>query len=281
MTLESHNRRQIEQLNQRGGRTLSIVDLIQAGTISLEMAAYAMRAMHEGASLLTAARPGGAGKTTVVAALLGFLPPEVPIITVDSPRVIREGLPCQKGDSPIFVERKLGQSPTHSTADPNAELACYLVHEIGAGDWYGYLWGRDVAEFFSLIDGRRRIASCLHADTLEELTGILRGPPLLVAPAAIGRVGLILFIHVLRARGGIQRRVATFWEADGPNPHRLVFQWDAATDSFPRVGEIREPEQFRGNLEFLRGLLDEGVADAAAVRRRVVDFYQARTRGPG
>jgi hypothetical protein len=34
--LERHNHRQIEQLNQRGGRMLSIVDLIQAGTISVE-----------------------------------------------------------------------------------------------------------------------------------------------------------------------------------------------------------------------------------------------------
>ena len=73
-------------------RTLSIVDLIQAGTLNVEMAAYAMRARHEGASLLTAARPGGAGKTTLMAALLSFLPPGVPIVTVDSSRVIREGL---------------------------------------------------------------------------------------------------------------------------------------------------------------------------------------------
>jgi type IV secretory pathway ATPase VirB11/archaellum biosynthesis ATPase len=75
MDLEQHNHRQIEQLNQRGGRMLSIVDLIQAGTIRVQMAAYAMRAMAEGASLLTAAGPGGAGKTTLMAALLNFLPP--------------------------------------------------------------------------------------------------------------------------------------------------------------------------------------------------------------
>ena len=83
MDVERHNHRQIEQLNQRGGRMLSIVDLIQAGTISVEMAAYAMRAMAEGASLLTAARPGGAGKTTLMAALVGLLPSDVPLVTVD------------------------------------------------------------------------------------------------------------------------------------------------------------------------------------------------------
>ena len=64
MDIEIHNDRQIEHLNQRGGRTLSIVDLVRAGTISVEMSAYAMRAIQQGASLLTGARPGGAGRRT-------------------------------------------------------------------------------------------------------------------------------------------------------------------------------------------------------------------------
>ena len=90
MDFERHNHRQIEMLNQRGGRTLSIVDLIRAGTISVPMAACAMRAVHEGASILTGARPGGAGKTTLMAALLSFLPPGEEIVTVDEPEVLDE-----------------------------------------------------------------------------------------------------------------------------------------------------------------------------------------------
>ena len=53
------------------------------------------------------------------------------------------------------------------------EPECYLVHEIGDGHWYGYLWGPAVAQYVSLVGGPRRIASCLHADTLSELTQIL------------------------------------------------------------------------------------------------------------
>ena len=136
MDIQRHNQRQIEKLNQRGGRMLSIVDLIQAGTISVEMAAYAMRAMGEGAFLLTAARPGGAGKTTLMAALLGLLPPEVPLVTVDSSRTIHDGL-------------------QRSATEP----ACYLADEIGSGDWYGYIWGREVGEL--LLADRRSAPHCL------------------------------------------------------------------------------------------------------------------------
>lgn len=249
---ERHNHRQIAELNQRGGRTLSIVDLIQAGTVSIDMAAYAMRAMRQGASLLTGARPGGAGKTTLMAAILGFLPPEVPIVTVDRPQVIHEGL--NRGAE---------------------EPACYLVHEIGAGHWFGYLWGSDVADYFSLVNGSRRIASCLHADTLDELTEILCSPPLEVRRADLGRVGLILFMHVSGRWGNPQRRVASLWEADGNGRHRLLFQWNAQGDAFAQVGELHHPEELRDYGDFLRRLLDDGEVETGEVRRRVVKFYRS------
>jgi len=227
------------------------VDLIQAGTIGVEMAACAMRAMAKGASLLTAARPGGAGKTTLMAAILGLLPPGVPIVTVDSARAIDEGL-----------------------GRPVTEPACYLAHEIGSGDWYGYLWGHDVADFFSMIDGERRIASCLHADTLEELTGILCSPPLRVAREALGRVGLILFMQVIPGPRGYRRRVATFWEADGQGGHRMVFRWNAKTDVYEPTAEPRDAAGLSRYTDFLQGLLDQGEVAMEAVRPKAVEFYK-------
>lgn len=202
MDLERHDLRQIEQLNQRGGRTLSIMDLIQAGTISVHMAAYAMRELAGGASLLTGARPGGAGKSTLLGAILGLLPSGVPIVTVDGSRAIQE-----------------------ARARPASEPTSYAAHEIGSRHWYGYIWGRNVAEFFSLIDGQRRIASCLRADTLEELAGIPGGLPLQVAQKRCG--GSAQFIHTMPGPDA-RRRVASLLEADGcggtlgPLPQRAV-----------------------------------------------------------
>jgi len=253
MDIEAHNDRQIEMLNQRGGRTLSIVDLIRAGTINVEMAACALRAMESGASLLTGAVPGGAGKTTLMAAILNFLPPGVPIATVDHPAVIAEGL------------RQAASEPV-----------CYLAHEFGSGRYYGYIWGRDVADFLSLAEGPRQVASCLHADTLEQLTEIVCSPPLRASRENLGKIGLILFMHVSAGPGGYQRRVATFHEADGNGRHRLLFQWEAACDRFIQVGELRDPDELRPRLDFIQQLVDEGEVDSSVVRRKVVEYYKGR-----
>jgi len=294
--LERHNFRQIEALNQRGGRTLSIVDLIQAGTLDVQMAAVAMQAIEQGASLLTGAVPGGAGKTTLLAALLGFLPPGVPIYTVDHPGVIHQ-----------------------AARRPAGEPVCYLVHEIGSGPYYGYLWGPAVADYLGLIAGGRRIASCLHADTLDQLRRILTAPPLGVPPRTIDRVGLILFMAMSPAGRGYRRRVAAFYHSDGTNGHRLLFRWMPAGDRFvpgwepgadavsgegtggsPREGDppqegtlkpvspdspsaeqagksVRFGTPPREYIQFIERLTASGEVDYRAVRRRVLEFY-ARKR---
>jgi hypothetical protein len=53
---------------------LSVVDLLEAGTLSLAQAAWLAARVAEGSSWLVGARPGGAGKTTVMAALLAMVP---------------------------------------------------------------------------------------------------------------------------------------------------------------------------------------------------------------
>ncbi len=81
MGINENNLQQIELTNQRGGRILSIVDLIKAKTISTEAAAFCRAALKAGCSFFTGAVPGGAGKTTLMAALLGMLPADEKIIT--------------------------------------------------------------------------------------------------------------------------------------------------------------------------------------------------------
>lgn len=203
-----HNLREIYGLNQRGGRPLSLLDLVQANTVDLPVAAYLAGAVSAGASLLTAARPGNAGKTTVLAALLAFLPPGRRIITVDDERALR-GVPAG---------------------------SCLLAHEIGSGPYYGYLWGTGARRFFERIGPGVSAASCIHADTPDELRGILCGPAVGISGEGFAAIDLLVFLRLEYTRSGARRRVASVYEADGSAGHRQIVGWDERTDAFAWQG---------------------------------------------
>lgn len=264
---EADNLLQIQRLNQRGGQTLSIVDLIQAGTLDADVAGFLLYTVAHGASFLTAARPGNAGKSTVLANLLGFLPPGTRIVAPDS-------LP----------------NPAEPDDDPGR--ICVLAHEIGSGPYYGYIWGAQVHAFLALARSGYTIASCMHADTLDELTRVLAGPPLGVPPAHLAGLDLILFMRLQGAGWTPTRRIGLVCEASGacPNTHRPLFEWDPRRDRFERLGDsallgrlaaaLGKTQQYVDDrvaqcTAFVRLLCADGATDFAAVRREVVRFLTA------
>jgi len=130
----------VNRANQRGGRMLSVVDLLEAGTLSLAQAAWLVARVAEGGSWLVGARPGGAGKTTVMAALLAMLP--------DGQRV---RLTLARGG--------------WRDALPGEAVVSY---ELSPGLYDAYIWGPEVRRLTELSASGCRIVANLHADTLEE-----------------------------------------------------------------------------------------------------------------
>jgi len=269
LATDEHNIRQIEMLSQRG-QTLSIIDLLNANTLSVEMAAHLFCIMAHGASFLTAAKPGNAGKTTLMACILMFLPPDIQIVTVSEPAVI------------------YGASPNNDN-----EKECYLCHEIGSGPWYGYLWGKDVGEFFKLIDKNLSVASCIHADTLDEMQDILFSGELNVAEKDFSKLDLILFMNLERNGWEHTRRISAFYEATGESlegkSHRPLFIWDKNSDRFHQQNDSLllqklarnkgiEEKQMRKQLteceDVIRWLIKQKINDYSEVHREIIKFYE-------
>jgi len=192
----------LDACNQRGGRMLSLVDLLDAGTVDLPLAAYLAAAMRHGASLLVGARPGGAGKTAVMVALLNFLPNETIIRAVGSRAVL-----------------------DMAEADPYPGATCYLAHEVGDGLYYAYLWGDEARDFFALTARGHIIATNLHADTLAETRDQLcleNG----VAPEHLAAVALKVYLRVDHSdRLAFKRRISHVYESNGAED-RLIWRWD-------------------------------------------------------
>ena len=234
---------EIERLNQRGGRTLSFVDLVEAGTVSAELAGELAACVEAGAAILTAARPGGAGKSTLLADLLACLPPGERIVTTPDVGAVRDA-------------RRGSGGPV-----------CFLAHEIGAGPWYAYLWGSAAAEFFDLAAPGGRVATCLHADDLEELYDELSSQG--VREEAVRSVGIIAFMR----RVGGKRRVDSVY-VPGPKAHRVRWLWEEAEDAFlPQGPAAAPPERAAAFAEIFEELAEGGVRELAEVRRRMVRAF--------
>jgi hypothetical protein len=239
----------LNRCNQRGGRMLSLIDLIEAETIDRPLGAYLAAAMRSGASLLVGARPGGAGKTTVMAALLNFLPHRTRIRAVDDRAVLAE-------------------------AEGNEQYGrtCYLAHEISSATYYyAYIWGNEARRFFSLAAQGHTIASNLHADTLEETRDQLcreNG----VAEAHLRAVTLKLYMGIARSGSqGIRRWLNRVYESDG-SQNRLLWQNEAG-NGFVRSQESRlvSTEQERKYADFLEKLIGQEVRTIEQVRRKLVE----------
>jgi hypothetical protein len=242
---------EIERLNQRGGRTLAFCDLVEAGTLSAAMAGEMAALVESGASILTAAVPGGAGKSTVLANLLACLPPGERIVTTPDERAV-ETAHAGPPDGPYEAD-----APT-----------CFLAHEIGSGTWYAYLWGRAAARFFDLRSTSRRIATCLHADTIEEVYALLGAQG--VSPSAMRSVGVVAFM----VRAGGLRRVGSVHVSDAGR-HRLRWRWDASEDAFrPESGPAaasHQGDRVRELTRLIGELVEDEVRDFAEQRRRLAE----------
>lgn len=119
---------------------LSVVDLIAAGTLTRELCAWTLEHILEGGSWMVGARPGGAGKTTVMSAFLTMLPPGTRM-HVTSPGTGWE-------------QARPGE--------------CIVAYEISPGAYDGYVWGDDVRRLAELALAGCRVVTNLHADTLEQ-----------------------------------------------------------------------------------------------------------------
>ncbi len=212
---------------------MSLIDLIKAGTVNLELASALVLIASQGGSFLTAAGPGGVGKTTLMGALLAFLAPDMQITTVEGPEALKKLLRSSDGR---------GQ--------------CLLVHEIGSGSYFGYLWGQTVADYFSLRDLGFTLASNLHANTYEQVRAQLTGSTLQVAEEHFVGIDLIACM----AREWNKRRVTTVWQSDESGRHALSWRWHSGRDDFDRISSFEETSA-APELILIRSFLSEALEE--------------------
>lgn len=238
---------ELERCNQRGGRMLSMLDLLADDTLDLELAAFLTAHVARGASFMVGANPGGAGKTTVMCALLNLAPVELDLVAAEA-RTVR------------------------TVPATGATKRCYVCHEIGAGRFYAYLWGRDLRAYCALSEQGHTLATNLHADDLPEARDQVRvenGVP----ESHFNAFGLLIFLRVSGGYGNAHRWIEKVYVSDGHAPHVLVY--DAAHGLMGDVGGISDQwvDQCRSFLEACRVT---GIRTIQDTRRAFVQFLDRR-----
>jgi energy-coupling factor transporter ATP-binding protein EcfA2 len=163
---------------------LSILDLVDAGTLDPRVAAFLWELIARRSSMIVVAGPSGVGKTTLLTALTDFVSPGEHLI------------PVRGVFDPLTFLDDPGLDPRVTTVMVN-EISPHLPI---------YLWGPGVSRL--LTSPRRfRIFATAHATSAQDLVAQLAGYPLRVPMAGIARLDVVVRIDARREGGDILRAV--------------------------------------------------------------------------
>ena len=200
---------------------LSIMQIIEAGSADSELMALLWAMLSRRASLIVAAEPPMAGKTTTLTALLDLLPPDTKKIYL-------------RGHYETFdFAREESVDPAHTYVLAN-EMSDHLAV---------YLWGSRIYKTFELLDQGYAIGSTMHAETVDDVIAILNSDPLKVPPGWIAQLTLVINLYVSGTYGPSVRRFNTVHmltpgtgdASDGLLPGvkpLLLSSWDRTADTF-------------------------------------------------
>ena len=244
---------------------MSISEILRAGTMPSRVAAMLWLAVERGHSLILAADPPGAGKTTILTALLAFARPDAGVyFTHGWGETFR--LPPADGEAPIYM----------------------LINEI-SDHLPVYSWGPYVQRAFELMAEGYALASTMHADTVEGVIEQLTDEndveprlighlafvvPMFVGPREGRRLRRVSEVSVLEPLAeGYERESVARWRPEDDTYD--ILKTPAQIDAVARRLDM-EPEEFLAALsareQFLDSLLAENITSIEEVQRRVFEF---------
>jgi hypothetical protein len=239
---------ELNRCNQRGGRMLSVFDLLAAKTLDLDLAAYLIARISKGSSFMVGSVPGGAGKTTVMCALLNFVPVDVPLIAA-TPEAVYEA-----ADTKVSPPRD-----------------CYVCHEIGSGYYFAYLWADALRAYCGLFENGHLLATNLHADNPEQAREQICDTNS-VQSEHFNKFELLIFLRVENGYLKTHRWIEEVYSSDGSSGHDLIFNAnDKRTLDENAKHYLADPEYVAACRDFLTKIPPD-VRTIEDTRRHVVEF---------
>ena len=269
---------------------LTVIDLIQNETLSLEAAAYLWLLVENKFSSMIIGSTG-AGKTTSLNAIAGLIHPQHKIITVEE--VAEINLPRENWVSTIsragFGTEDAGQIPLYDL------IRSAVRHRP---DWIivGEIRGEEAYVLFQALATGHGGLCTMHAEDPETAIKRLTQPPMNIPTSIIPLMHCAISVKHVRApvlveygRKISRRKFVKISEIENANKINDVLAWDSSSDDFKedlshsylfrKMAErwslpIRYiHEEFERRKEVLSYLVEKNIRGCSSVARFLNEFY--------
>ena len=268
----------------------SVVDLIRTGTLDAELAAHLWLLVEAHVPIVVAAKVQGTGKSSVLRAVMDFLPPATRIRQLAGEAETFDWLP-QASELGWPGRPRPGAAPQPVRPDTTILLAGELSDHLPADTWGEA--ARVAVRAASIGYG---LAATIRADSLDEVFEALRQPPVGLVDDELSYLGVVLVVR--RLGDGRRRVVAAHYvrpvardlhghiQRLGP---AILATWNQTTDSFEHYGWGVTPElalrvgRRAGDFEieldrrrdYLAALVARGVTGPEPARAAIGDYRPA------
>jgi hypothetical protein len=183
-------------------RSISVVELIASGTLDAELAGLLWLLVEARLPVVVAATAGRTGKSTLLEAILAFLPPGTRRQSLAGFAEDFEWLPEAADLGWRHAPRRTPDGrPKVGPAEP---ATTYLVAAELSNHVPTYTWGEQARIAVRAVSRGYGLGATIHADSLEEVFAQLSGPAVGLTAEELSRLGLVL---VLRLVPGGRRRL--------------------------------------------------------------------------
>ena len=263
---------------------LSILDLVEGGTLSYEMAAYLSLMLGEGMNTFVAGETAS-GKTTMMNALSTFINPQAKIVSI-------EDTPELQVPHENWTREVVRSGNTGSTSVAMFDLLKAALRQRPNEIIIGEIRGEEGAVVFQAMQTGHACMSTFHASSVERLIQRLTGDPINIPKTYVDNLNLAIIMAAVKLPSGlIGRRVISINEIigydSGTNTYAFieVFKWDPATDTFEYPGYMNT-QLLEGVVSMKKGIppyesqsIYGEVEDRAHILRQlhkkeVTDFYE-------
>jgi len=215
----------------------SILDLVESGTLSYEMASYIWLMVSSGMNTFVSGETAS-GKTTLLNAISTFINPDGKIVSIEDTPELQ--VPHENWTREVVRGSAAGGSAV-SMFDLLRAALRQRPDEIIIGE----IRGEEGSVVFQAMQTGHPCMATFHASTVEKLIQRLTGQPINIPKPYIDNLNLVILMSAVKLPDGrTARRVTSINEIIGYDPTSEsfgfieVFRWDPATDTFEFPGYL-------------------------------------------